>query len=242
VGLEDDEHAVLRDAVFDQWGIVGGQHERLPLDLNDHRVPEGIKVTIEHSAGSRPTRTQVPERQLERARGRLRERRLLVPDGEATFAAAHPGRERKLLARHDLPRRRRERTGGETVVQHLLRYRRDTPSTSAVGGRRVDRDPFEVKEKGPSGFLINATRSYDYGRTGFLDGVGIGRSSTSTTRKRMRGSTTSSTSGPTRASTCSLVCVGKKASTDFWAGIESARLPERPPGVKEWRTTREGLA
>ena len=79
---------------FDQWGIVGGHTSAYRWHLNDPIVfNKGIKVTIEHfgwmSAG-RESRVQGHE--LERARGRLFQRGVLVSDRRADVHRPGAGR------------------------------------------------------------------------------------------------------------------------------------------------------
>jgi len=102
--------------------------------------------------------------------------------------------------------------------------------------------PFTVKEKEPRRLLINGTRADDYGRyQAYLNGVKIGKP------------IDLYHAGPSPWEwhlldfwpdpgqyTLRLECVGKNPkSTGYFLGIESIRLRERRPRVKQWARDKE---
>ena len=70
---------------FDQWGIVGGHAEAYRWHINDPIIfNTGIRVTIEHWGWMSPDENpNYKEHELERARGRLFQRGVLVSNRPA---------------------------------------------------------------------------------------------------------------------------------------------------------------
>ena len=119
-GLKQTSTPYFGVPYFDQWGIVGGHTSAYRWHINDPIVfNKGIKVTFEHFGwitARRKSRAQLHE--LERARGRLRQRRVLVSDRPADVHRPRPRRPRAQTA--------------QPGAGHGLRARTSpTPSTTA---------------------------------------------------------------------------------------------------------------
>ena len=170
-------------------GAIDGHTSAYRWHLHDPVVfNTGIKVTLEHMgwiSARREPRVQVHE--LERARGRLLERGLLVPDGRPTFAERAPGAERAPPAQPGQghrpgprPRRRRAtREGGGVGRARGIRRRRarDAPLPTPGTGRRLDRAPVRGrKRRSPCASRSRGSGFPEGGRyQAFLDGVKLGR-------------------------------------------------------------------
>ena len=160
-GLKTDQHALLRRAVFRPVGHRRRPHQRLPLARQrSDRLQQG------HQGHARALRLDLagrePELQgheLERARGRLRQRGVLVSDGRADVHgprparprahAAQPGagdRLRPRLRRRPAPRRGRARDrssstsiDGPATALHAQAGRRRLAGDSLRGASRRSR-------------------------------------------------------------------------------------------------------
>ena len=247
VGAEDHQHAVLRRAVLRSMGHCGRQDQRLPM-----AYPRSAGVQHRHQSHLRALRLDFARReprqqvnQLERARGRLRQRRVLVSDRRTDFHRPRPARpgaslpnlERVMVYARDFADAAHH-GAGEATPQDLdfyegaqLLYR-----ATQADGAWIE-VPFEIAKKEPLRLLLNATKSYDFGRyQALLNGVKIGAPSTSTTPRLPAKRSTCSISGLTRAVTRS----GSNASARtprpraITVGLESVRLRERRPRVAEF--------
>ena len=171
---------------FDQWGIVGGHTSAYRWHLNDpHRLQhrhQGDPRALRLDLAGREPRLQVHE--LERARGRLRQRGVLVSDGRADLRrprARTPASARCPASSGSSPTRGISPTPSTTAparptTQQLELY--DGPQLlykpEQAEGAWLE-IPFEVKKKEPLRLLLNVTKSYDFGHyQASLNGVKLG--------------------------------------------------------------------
>jgi hypothetical protein len=242
---------------FDQWGIVGGHTSAYRWHIHDPLVfHKGIKVTFEHFGWISPDEnpnykaTSWNEREDDYASVAF-----WYQTGEPTFAARAPrARERRLPTLERLIAYGRDCTAsqhhgaGTVTTQQLELY--DGPQllyrAPQAEGAWLE-IPFEVKQKEPLRLLLNLTKSYDFGRyQASLNGVKLGGPmdlySDKVTSQEFHLLDFWPDPG---AYTLRLECVGKNpASTGYYCGLESVRLRERRPRVREmghdkdkdWRT------
>jgi hypothetical protein len=242
---------------FDQGGIVGGHTSAYRWHINDPIVfNRGIKVTLEHFGWISPDEnpeyksTSWNEREDDYASVAF-----WYQTGTPTFSARAPGAvERRLPSLERIIAYARDfadaahHGDGETGNQQTDLY--DGPQllyrpVQATGAWLEV--PIEVKKKEPLRLLLNATKSYDFGRyQAFLDGVRLGRPidlySENVANEEIHLLDFWPEPG---AHTLRLECVGKNAkSSGYYCGLESVRLRERRPRVaayghdkdKDWRT------
>ncbi len=232
---------------FDQWGIVGGHTSAYRWHIADPIVfQKGIRVAFEHwgwiSPDENPDKRAMSWNEREDDFASVA---FWYQTGTPTFDARAPeGKERRLpslerviaYARDFLDAKRRG--AGPAQTQQLpffdgpqVLYR---PDTAEGAWFEV---PFEVKEKEPLRLLLNLAASYDFGiYQAYLNGVKIGRPldlySAETSSKEFHLLDFWPDPG---SYTLRLECTGKNpASTGYYLGIESVRLRERRPRVKEW--------
>jgi len=241
---------------FDQWGIVGGHTAAYRWHLNDPLVfNTGIKVTLEHfgwiSPDENPNYKAMSwnERQDDYASVAF-----WYQTGAPTFDARAPhARERRLPSLERVIAYARDfadaahHGAGEAVKQSLDFY--DGPQLlykppQAEGAWLAI--PIEVKKKEPLRLLVNATKSYDFGRyQAFLNDVKLGQPADFYSAKLANEEVHLLDFWPDPGTyTLRLECVGKHpASQGCYLGIESVRLRERRPRVlemghdrdKDWR-------
>jgi hypothetical protein len=231
---------------FDQWGIVGGHTSAYRWHISDPIIFQtGIKVTFEHygwiSADENPDRKVHSWNEREDDYSSVA---FWYQVGEPTFEARAPHARRRKLPNLDrvVPARgyteAQHHGDGEAVVQNLniypdghLLYKPQAKEQAWV------EIPFEIEKKEPLRLVLVMTHSYDFGKyQAYLDGVKLGAvmdlySEEITTREhhlldfwpdpgdyKLR-----------------LECVGSNPrSTGHYLGIESVRLRQRRPRVREY--------
>jgi hypothetical protein len=254
-GLQTTSTPYFGTPYFDQWGIVGGHTSAYRWHINDPIIfNTSIKVTIEHYGWISPDEN--PEYRSHSWNERQDDYSSVAfwyQTGRPTFAARAPhGSERTLPSLDtiiyavdfaDADHHGR----GEADVQQLLLYDRGQllykPEGPGDDEDRVDSGgawveiPFTVKEKAPLRLLLNATRSYDFGRyEATLNGIRLGgvldfyHAETENWEYHLLDFWPEPGEYRLR-----LTCVGRNPlSTGHWLGLESVRLRERRPRVAEW--------
>lgn len=246
-GLKTTSTPYFGTPYFDQWGIVGGHTSAYRWHIHDPIVfNQSIKVTIEHWGWISPDEN--PEGRSHSWNERQDDYSSVAfwyQTGTPTFAARAPGAEERALPNLDLIFPAKPYTGpsyhgaGEVRVQNNLGFFPD----GQLFYRPVQAEdawveiPFEVTTKEPRRLLIKGTRAPDYGRyQAYLNGV------------KLRGPIDLYHESVSEWEwhlldfwpdpgkyTLRLECVGKNPmSTGYFLGIESVRLRERRPRVKEW--------
>lgn len=246
-GLKTTSTPYFGTPYFDQWGIVGGHTSAYRWHIHDPIVfNTSIKMTIEHWGWI--SSDENPEGKTHSWNERQDDFSSVAfwyQTGTPTFTARAPDAKERALPNLDLifpavPCTDAKHHGtGEAVVQKnlgfypegQLLYRPEQPKDAWV------EIPFTVKAKEPRRLLLKGTRADDYGRyQAYLNGV------------KLRGPIDlyhESVSDwewhlldfwPEPGEyTLRLECVGKNPkSTGYLLGIESVRLRERRPRVKEW--------
>jgi len=232
---------------FDQGGIVGGHTSAYRWHLNDPIVfRKGIRVTLEHFGWISPDEN--PEFKSSSWNEREDDYASVAfwyQAGTPTFSARAPSAaERRLpsleraiayardfadAAHHgegDVVKQQIDLYGGQQLL-----YR---PMQSAAAWLEI---PIEVKKKEPLRLLLNATRSYDFGRYQvFLNGARLGRPidlySDNVSNEEIHLLDFWPEPG---TYTLRLECVGKNSkSSGYYCGLESVRLRERRPRVTEY--------
>ncbi len=230
---------------FDQWGIVGGHTSAYRWHVEDPLVfEEGIKVTFEHYGWMSPD--EHPEYKSHSWNEREDDYSSVAfwyQTGVPTFEVRAPHGKDRLLPNLDMIVAAREFTDskyhgeGEAVAQNLdiypdghLLYRAEQE------GAWVE-IPFEVKVKEPKRLLLNMTRSYDFGKyQAFLNGVKLGGIMDLYSEEIASREYHLLDFWPEPGKyVLRLECVGKNPqSTGYYLGIESVRLRQRRPRVKEY--------
>jgi len=231
---------------FDQWGIVGGHTSAYRWHIHDPIVfNKGIKVTLEHwgwiSPDENPEKRSMSWNEREDDYSSVA---FWYQTGLPTFEARAPeGKDRRLpslerviaYARDGMDEKRHG--AGTAHTQQLpfyegpqVLYQPEKPEGAWF------EIPFEVKEKEPLRLLLNLTKSYDFGiYQAYLNGIKIGGP------MDLYAAETASEEfhlldfwpDPGRY-VLRLECVGRnRASSGYYLGIESVRLRERRPRVKQ---------
>jgi hypothetical protein len=231
---------------FDRWGIVGGHTSAYRWHVTDPIVfSKGIKVTFEHYGWISPDEN--PEYKSHSWNEREDDYSSVAfwyQTGEPTFKARAPhARDRKLpcldriIAARDYTAQKYHGQG-QAVAQNLdiypnghLFYKPPEPENAWV------EIPFEIEKKEPRRLLLVMTHSYDYGKyQAYLDGVKLGAvmdlySAEISTREHHL---LDFWPDPGKY-TLRLECVGKNPpSGGYYLGIESVRLRERRPRVRQY--------
>ena len=232
---------------FDQWGIVGGHTSAYRWHIQDPIVfRDGIKVTFEHWGWISPDEnrehrsTSWNERQDDYSSVAF-----WYQTGEPTFSARAPhARERKLPSLERVVAYARdvaETAGhgrGELVKQPLEFY--DGPQLfyrAPSAGEAWIEIPFTVTDKEPLRLLVRATKAPDYGTyQASLNGVKLGSPldffGEELADHEFHLLDFWPEPGPY---TLRLDCVGRDPrSAGHHCGIESVRLRERRPRVKDF--------
>lgn len=231
---------------FDQWGIVGGHTSAYRWHVSDPIVfQRGIRVTFEHWGWISPDENrehksmswnereddyasvaywyQTGEPSPQPRVPHARERRL--PSLERTIAYARDFTDARYHG------------AGTMVTQQLSLY-----AGSQVLYRAASADgawleiPFVVAKKEPLRLLLNATKSYDFGKyQASLNGVRIGDEIDFYAAKLANEEVHLLDFWPEPGTyTLRLDCIGRNSASAGWfAGIESVRLRERRPRVIE---------
>lgn len=231
---------------FDEWGIVGGHTSAYRWHIPDPIVfNTSIKVTFEHFGWISPDEnpdhksTSWNEREDDYASVAF-----WYQTGEPTFAARAPDARERQLPNLDRVIFARDFTndthhGAGTVrTQQLDLYPGPqllyTPAQSENAWLEI---PFTVTNKEPVRLLLNLTRSYDFGRyQASLNDTRLGEPidlyNADIASRQVHLLDFWPDPGPY---TLRLECVGKNpASQGYYLGIESVRLRERRPRVKDF--------
>lgn len=245
-GLKTTSTPYFGTPYFDQWGIVGGHTSAYRWHIHDPIVfNTGIKVTIEHYGWISPDEN--PEFKTHSWNERQDDYSSVAywyQTGRPTFAARAPHARERALPNLDTIFYAAEYTGaahhgdGSAEVQPLFEYAKGQLLYKPPGAEGAWAEiPFTVKEKAPVRLLLNATRSYDFGQyQASLNGVKLGGGLDFYNAETDNGEYHLLDFWPEPGEyKLRLECVGKnQASTGHYLGLESVRLRERRPRVKEW--------
>ena len=232
---------------FDQWGIVGQHASAYRWHIHDPIVfQKGIKVTFEHFGWVAPD-----ENPLNRSTS-WNEREddyssvaFWYQAGKPTFTARAPhARERRLpsLERVIVYARdfaeARWHGSGQAAPQQLDLYPGPQLLYRPTQGQGAWLElPFEIKRKEPLRLLLNATRSYDFGKyQAYLNGVKLGPVMDFYNENISQQEFHLLDFWPDPgAYTLRLECVGRNNRSDgYYLGLESLRLRERRPRVEQY--------
>ncbi len=250
-GLQTTSTPCFGTPYFDQWGIVGGHTSAYRWHIHDPIVfQKRIRFTLEHFGWISPDENagyksnSWNEREDDYASVAF-----WYQTGIPTFKARAPHAKKRTLPLLDQVFYavelvdKEHRGAGEARAQQLLSYDKGQilykPGSSEKAWIEI---PFEVKKKEPVRLLLNMTCSYDFGKyQASLNGVKIGNVldfySEETGQREFHLMDFWPDPG---AYVLRLDCVGKNPrSTECWLGVESVRLRERRPRVKEWAHDRE---
>jgi hypothetical protein len=246
-GLKTTSTPYFGTPYFDQWGIVGGHTSAYRWHVHDPLVfNKGIKVTIEHWGWiSSDENIEGKTHSWNERQDDFSSVAFWYQTGTPTFTARAPDAKERALPNLDLifPAKAytdaKHHGAGEARAQEnlgffpegQLLYRPEGPDDAWVD------IPFTVKEKGPRRLLIKGTRAEDYGRyQAYLNGVKLGRPIDLYHDEVSDWEWHLLDFWPEPGEyTLRLECVGKHPkSTGHLLGIESVRLRERRPRVKEW--------
>ncbi|MBX3111536.1 MAG: DUF2961 domain-containing protein [Fimbriimonadaceae bacterium] len=242
-GLQTTSTPYFGVPYFDHWGIVGGHTSAYRWHINDPVVFEkGIKVTFEHFGWISPDENKDNKSMSWNEReDDYSSVAYWYQTGKPTFTARAPsGAARKLpsLERVVVPASENNTHGpGEATSQRLDVHERPQllyMPTRAEGA--FVEIPFEIKEKEPLRLLLSVTKSYDFGRyQAYVDGVKVGGPFDLYDKDIKADEVHLLDFWPEPGKhVVRLVCVGKnKLSDGFYLGIESVRLRERRPRVKQ---------
>jgi len=232
---------------FDQWGIIGGHTSAYRWHINDPIVFEkGIKVTMEHFGWMSPDEN--PQQKTNSWNEREDDYSSVAfwyQTGPSTFTERAPANRtlpsiERVIA---YPRDGEKHGSGKTQTQQLDLY--DGPQmlymppalTAETPGEAWMEVPITVKEKEPLRLVLNMTTSYDFGKyQAYLNGVKLGGPmdfySKDVENREFHLLDAWLAPG---TYTVRLECVGKNPlSAGYYLGMESARLRERRPRVKQF--------
>lgn len=243
-GLKTTSSPFAGTPYFDQWGIVGGHTSAYRWHLADPIVFEkGIKVDMEHFGWI--SSDENPENKTHSWNEREDDYSSVAfwyQTGIPTFTARAPsGPERRLPSLERVTAYARDAAthgDGDTAKQFLNLYEGEQllykPTKQEGAWLEI---PFEIKEKEPLRLVLDLTTSYDFGTyQAYLDGVKLGGPIDLYTAevKNFEAHLLDFWPDPGKH-VLRLECVGKNAlSKGFFLGIESVRLRERRPRVKQW--------
>lgn len=236
---------------FDQWGIVGGHTSAYRWHIEDPIVfQQGLKVTFEHfgwiSPDENPDRRSMSWNEREDDYASVA---FWYQLGEPTFTARAPeaadrrlpSLERVIAYARDSQRSDRHGPGAATP-QRLSFYPEPQLLYRAEAAGAWLEIPFEVPKQEPLRLLLNATKSYDFGRyQASLDGVKLGDPIDFFSPEVISEEVHLLDFWPDPGRhTLRLDCVGKNPRSDgFYLGIESVRLRERRPRVAAYGHDRD---
>ncbi|MFH1268851.1 MAG: glycoside hydrolase family 172 protein [Planctomycetota bacterium] len=246
-GLKTTSTPYFGTPYFDQWGIIGCHTSAYRWHVHDPIVfNQSVKVTIEHWGWISPDENPNGETHSWNERqDDFSSVAFWYQTGEPTFTARAPGAEERTLPNLDVtfPAKHyvdEEHHGpGEARVQTNLGFYPEgqlfyRPEEAENGWVEI---PFTVEEKEPRRLVIKGTRADDYGRyQPSLNGVNLGPPIDFYDDRVTEWQWHLLDFWPDPGEyTLRLECVGKNAkSTGHFVGIESVRLRERRPRVKEW--------
>ncbi len=246
-GLKTTSTPYFGTPYFDQWGIVGGHTSAYRWHIHDPIVfQKSIRFTIEHWGWiSSDENAEGKVHSWNERQDDFSSVAFWYQTGQPTFTARAPNAKERTLPNLDLIipaisfTDAKHHGVGEARVQNNLGF---FPQGQLFYRPEQAEDawleiPFTVTEKEPRRLLIRGTRAPDYGRyQAYLNGVKIGRvidlyhESVSDWEWHLLDF------WPEPGQyTLRLECIGKSPkSTGYFLGIESVRLRERRPRVKEW--------
>jgi D-arabinan exo alpha-(1,3)/(1,5)-arabinofuranosidase (non-reducing end) len=245
---------------FDQWGIVGGHTSAYRWHLNDPIVfNKGIKVSFEHFGWLPPDENpQHKSTSWNEREDDYSSVAFWYQTGTPTFTARAPDARHRALPSLDPVvvfardfADSRFHGAGQAAPQQLDFY----PGPQLLYRPATNQDawlefPFTVTNHQPFRLLLNATKSYDFGRYQvFLNGVKLRDPIDFYSAKTVNEEVHLLDFWPLPgAYTLRLECVGKSPlSTGYYCGLESVRLRERRPRVatygfdkdEDWRMARK---
>lgn len=245
-GLKTTSTPYFGTPCFDQWGIVGGHTSAYRWHIQDPLVfQKRIKVTIEHYGWISPDEN--PDYRSHSWNEREDDYASVAfwyQTGQPTFDVPTTTAKDRTLPNldtivHVVPFDRGKKHGtGSIRTQQLLGYSKgqilykpDVPENAWLS------IPFSVAEKAPVRLLLNMTRSYDFGRyQAYLNGIKVGPVLDFYHEKTENWEYHLLDFWPEPGQyTLRLECVGQNSrSTGCWLGMESIRLRERRPRVRQW--------
>ena len=243
-GLKKNSTPYFGTPYFDQWGIVGGHTSAYRWHINDPIVFEkGIKLTIEHFGWISPDENKDHKSMSWNEReDDYSSVAFWYQTGESTFTARAPEGKNRILPSLERVTSYATEPGtkhgdGNAGPQDLdfldhaqLLYQ---PKSTTNAYLEI---PFRVKEKEPLRLLLNTVTSYDFGiYQAYLNGVKIGGPFDLYSKDPIDHEVHLMDFWPDPGEyTLRLECVGKNMlSQGYYLGIESVRLRERRPRVKE---------
>lgn len=251
-GLQTTSTPYFGVPYFDQWGIVGGHTSAYRWHVTDPIVfKKGIKVTFEHFGWIAPDEnpnykaTSWNEREDDYASVAF-----WYQTGKPTFTAraphardrALPNLERTVVYARDFTADKYHGNGSVTPQQlHLYPGEQLLYKATQADGSWLEL-PFEVQTKEPLRLLLNMTKADDFGRyQAYLDGTKVGGVMDFFNPKIGSEEFHLLDFWPEPGPhTLRLECVGKNVqSAGYYCGIESVRLRERRPRVREMAHDKE---
>jgi hypothetical protein len=246
-GLQRCNTPYFGTSYFDQWGIVGGHTSAYRWHIRDPIVfRKSIKVTLEHWGWISPDEN--PEYRSHSWNERQDDYSSVAfwyQTGPSTFAARAPHADERALPSLDLvfpaaPLVDEMSHGtGVCVVQNNLGFY-PRGQLFYKPGQATDawvEIPFAVETKEPRRLLLKVTRAEDYGiYQAYLNGVKIGPAMDLYADQVSEWEQHLLDFWPEPGQyTLRLECTGRNSkSTGHYLGVESIRLRERRPRVKEW--------
>lgn len=231
---------------FDQWGIVGGHTSAYRWHIADPIVFEkGIKVAFEHWGWISPDENKdYKSMSWNEREDDFSSVAFWYQTGTPTFTARAPsGADRKLpslervlVSAKDFSDAKYHGPGSATAQDlsvHELPQLLYMPKTQEGAFIEI---PFSVAEKEPLRLLLNVTKSYDFGTyQAYLDGVKLGGPIDLYNKDIKAEEVHLLDFWPEPGEhKIKLVCTGKNKNSDgFYLGLESIRLRERRPRVKQ---------
>lgn len=240
-GLKTTSTLYTGTPLFDGWGLVGGRTSAYRWHVQDPIVfQKGLKVTIEHFGWMSPDEN--PKHQTNSWNEREDDFSSVAfwyQTGTPTFTARAP--EVRALPSLDLVSYARDFSVhgvGDAERQSLDFYPDDQvlymPKVAEGAWFEV---PFEVKVKEPRRLVLALTKSYDFGiYQAYLNGVKVGEPIDLYSPEVGSLEVPLLDFWPERGRyRLQLKCAGKnERSRGFYLGMESVRLRERRPRVKEF--------
>ncbi len=246
-GLQTTSTPYFGTPYFDQWGIVGGHTSAYRWHLHDPIVfQESIKVTLEHWGWISPDEN--PEYKSDSWNERQDDYSSVAfwyQTGTPTFEARAPHARERALPNLDTvfsatgsAEAGRHGAGACSVQDNLawfpdgqLFYQPESTDDAWV------EIPFTVGEREPLRLLVSGTRAPDYGiYQAYLNGVAVGGQINMYDPGVSEWEWHLLDFWPEPGDyTLRLECVGRDLrSSGHYLGVESVRLRERRPRVKEW--------